>query len=184
LARRFEQQLQTFFYRADEDAGALLAASEGLPEPYGPVFQEMVAEYLAFSLENELYAVPIERVREIVKVPLLTEVPRAKSEVLGVMNLRGEVIPVYDVKPRLHLSQQPSLVRGPGDVPRASRVVLLRDDLGDAGILVDSVSQVVKLPAAGLEQAPAAAESSAAVAGIGRKNDQLYIVLDVTEVLR
>ncbi len=184
MARRFEQQLQSFFYRPDEDAGALLAASEGLPELIGPVYQEMVNEYLAFTLETELYAVPIERVREIVKVPSLTEVPRARAEVLGVMNLRGEVIPVYDVKPKLHLSQQPALVRGPADVPRAARVVLLRDDLGDAGILVDSVSQVVKLPAASLEQAPAAAESSSAVAGIGRKSNQLYIVLDVQEVLR
>jgi purine-binding chemotaxis protein CheW len=183
VPRRFEQQLQTFFYRADEDAGALLAI-EGLPEPIGPVFQEMVNEYLAFTLENELYAVPIERVREIVKVPPLTEVPRARAEVMGVMNLRGEVIPVYDVKPKLHLSQQPSLVRGPADVPRSARVVLLRDDAGDAGVLVDSVSQVVKLPTASLEQAPAAADSSACVAGIGRRGDNLYIVLDVQEVLR
>jgi len=181
---RFEQQLTTFFYRPDEDAGVLTAASEGLPEPFGPVFQELVAEYLAFSLESETYAVPIERVREIVKVPPLTEVPRARAELLGVMNLRGEVIPVYDVKPKLHLSQQPALVRGPQDVQRLARVVLLRDDVGDAGILVDSVSQVVKLPAAGLEQTPLGADSSAAVAGIGRKNDQLYIVLDVSEVLK
>ncbi len=179
---RFEQQLTTFFFRPDEDAGVLAAVSEGLPEAAPLVQEEQVGEYLAFSLENETYAVPIERVREIVKVPPLTEVPRARAELLGVMNLRGEVIPVYDVKPKLHLSQQAALVRGPQDVQRGARVVLLRDDVGDAGILVDGVSQVVKLPSTGLEATPT--ESSAAVAGLGRRGEQLFIVLDVGEVLK
>jgi len=181
---RFDKTLEQFFYRPDEDAGALAAVTEGLPAPEGPVFQEMVAEYLAFELAGETYAVAIERVREIVKVPLLTEVPRARAELLGVMNLRGEVLPVYDVKPKLRLSDQPAVVRGPSDVGRGARVVLLRDEVGDAGILVDSVSQVVKLPAASLEAAPSGAETTSAIAGLGRKNDQLYIVLDVGEVLQ
>ena len=179
----FDKQLEQFLYRLEEDAGALAAATLGLPEPQGPALHDVIAEYLAFELASETYAVAIERVREIVKVPLLTEVPRARAELLGVMNLRGEVLPVYDVKPKLSLAEQPAVVRGPSDVPRTARVVLLRDDAGDAGILVDSVTQVVKLPAAALEATPAGSASSAAVAGIGRKDDHLFIVLDVREVL-
>ncbi len=145
---------------------------------------EKPQEFLAFRLATETYAVPIADVREIVKVPLLTEVPRGQKGLLGVMNLRGEVLPVYDVKLRLGLADQAPVVSGPDDVPRAARVVLMRDTLGDAGVLVDGVEEVVKLLASRFEPPPAGTVDRDSISGLARKGDALYILLDVAQVLR
>ncbi len=176
--------LDSFFYRADEEVGPLEKLQTDSAEPVLPVDAEEPKEYLAFHLETETYAVPIEDVREIVKVPLLTEVPRGQKGLLGVMNLRGEVLPVYDVKHRLGLIAHPPVVTGPTDLPRAARVVLVRDEQGDAGVLVDGVDEVVKLWVSRFEAAPAGTSDRDSISGLARKGDALYILLDVAQVLR
>jgi purine-binding chemotaxis protein CheW len=175
--------LDAFFYRADEEVGALEALqAEPLSEP-SPLAAEEPREFLAFRLEHETYAVAIEAVREIVKVPLLTEVPRGDKGLLGVMNLRGEVLPVYDVKHRLGLIEQVPVVTGPSDVPKSCRVVLVRDDEGDAGVLVDAVEEVVKLLPSRFEPPPPGTSDREAIAGLARKGEALYILLDLNEAL-
>ena len=176
--------LDTFFYRPDEEVGPLEKVQPDSAEPVTPIDTEEPQEFLAFRLETETYAVAIEDVREIVKVPLLTEVPRGHKGLLGVMNLRGEVLPVYDVKHRLGLIDKSPVVTGPGDMPRTARVVLVRDDQGDAGVLVDGVAEVVKLLASRFESPPAGTTDRDSIVGLARKGDALYILLDVAQVLR
>ena len=77
----------------------------------------------------------------------------------------------------------PQRVTGPTDVPRESRVVLLKDPEGDAGILVDRVQGVVRLPLSKLEPAPQLGLERRAVAGLGRADGNLYILLDVEAAL-
>jgi purine-binding chemotaxis protein CheW len=174
---------EAFFYRPDEEVGALDQLQAEASEQPGPIAAEEPEEFLAFGLENETYAVAIGEVREIVKVPLLTEVPRGQRGLLGVMNLRGEVLPVYDVKHRLGLIDAVPVVSGPQDLPRAARVVLMRDEQGDAGVLVDRVNEVVKLLPSRFEAPPPGTSDREAIAGLARKGDALYILLDVTRVL-
>lgn len=178
----FEQLLHGFLYRADEPGLPGLAWLEDAPKPE-TVGDELPEEFLAFTLADETYAVGIELVREIVKVPPLTEVPRAPRELLGVMNLRGEVLPVYDVRARLLLKPQVQPVRGPEDVTPKSRVLLMRSDAGDAGILVDGVEGVVRLLPSLTEAAPAGGTEKPYLTGLSRKGDRLYILLDVEKVL-
>lgn len=175
--------LDAFFYRPDEEVGPLeqLQAEPAAVAP--PVPAEEPEEFLAFILENETYAVAIGMVREIVKVPLLTEVPRGSKDLLGVMNLRGEVLPVYDVKHRLGLLPRVPVITGPSDVPRACRILLLRDDEGDAGVLVDRVDEVVKLLPSRFEPPPPGTSDREAITGLARKGDALYILLDLAEAL-
>ena len=121
--------LDDFFYRPDEDEGPCVAlASDREEERPRRCRRSAPSEFLAFSLEDECYAVPIGEVREIVKVPPLTEIPRAAPQPAGVMNLRGEVLPVYDLKPRLRLAARRGAHR-PERRPRAAaqgaRVVLI-----------------------------------------------------------
>lgn len=180
---RFEDNLTAFFYRPDEDTAGVL---ELLPEPtQAPVVlqAEEPREYLAFQLEGETYALPLVAVREIVKVPPLTEVPRGGRHLLGVMHLRGEVLPIYDIKKRLDLATVPPHVRGPESVPRAARVVLVKDLEGDGGILVDHVDEVVRFPPSALEARAGLGAERGLVNGIGRKGERLYILLDEAEVL-
>lgn len=176
--------LDSFFYRPDEEVGPLEKLQTDSVEPVTAIDTEEPQEFLAFRLEAETYAMAIEDVREIVKVPLLTEVPRGQPGLLGVMNLRGEVLPVYDVKHRLGLLEKPPVVTGPADLPRASRVVLVRDEQGDAGVLVDGVEEVVKLLASKFESPPPGTTDRDSIIGLARKGDALYILLDVAQVLR
>jgi purine-binding chemotaxis protein CheW len=186
---RFEELLEDFFYRKDEPVGDLFEPGSQEDLPAGPALEEAPAEFLAFALGPETYALPIERLREIVKVPPLTEVPRGPAELLGVMNLRGEVLPVYDLKLRLQLSSAPAQVAGPhadlGQLPRGARVLVLSDERGDAGVLVDRVQEVLKLRPSMVEPAPrgVAAADRSSIAGIGRRGDELFILLDLGQAL-
>nr|WP_242588555.1 chemotaxis protein CheW [Corallococcus macrosporus] len=183
---RFEALLDAFFYRPDEDVGGLLDFAAGSDDLSPPLLEEEPVEYLAFRLETECYAVPILAVREICKVPLLTEIPRAEPHLLGVMNLRGELLPVYDVKLRLRLAEAPPVVAGPdaGLPPRAARILVLKTDDGPAGVWVDSVAGVVRLKPSMVELSPAGLRGDRdCVAGLGRKGSQLYILLDPEQAL-
>jgi len=176
---RFQEQLDRFFYDADEAVGPFLELAPEVDASALTLPQETPEDFLAFALEGEIYAVPITQVREILKVPVLTEVPRAASNILGVMNVRGDVLPVYDLKRRLQLVDQVPVVRSPQDVPRSARVVLVHDAEGPAGIFVDRIEGVVKLVLSRLEVAPNLGLDRNCIAGLGRKGDALFILIDL-----
>jgi len=183
---RFSELLEDFFYRPDEDVGGLLDFSAGSDEVLPLTPEETPEEYLAFILEGETYAVPIRSVREIGKVPPLTEIPRAEPWLLGVMNLRGDVIPVYDLKLRLKLSDKAPMVAGPDaqPPPRLARILVAHTQEGPAGVWVDAVKDVVRLKPSMLEPAPSGLGGERdCVVGIGRRNSQLYILLDLEQAL-
>jgi purine-binding chemotaxis protein CheW len=180
--------LDSFFYRPDEDIGLIQEVVAGTDESLEPVAEEIPEEYLAFQLEGELYAVPIHGVREIVKVPPLTEVPRAAPNLLGVMYLRGEVLPVYDIKVRLRLADNAPLVAGPDATvtpPRGTRIIVVQTVDGLAGIWVDAVSEVVRLRPSMLELAPPGVGGGErdCVVGLGRRKQELFILLDIWQAL-
>jgi purine-binding chemotaxis protein CheW len=183
---RFSELLDDFFYRPDEDVGGLLEFAAGSDEMLPPTAEETPEEYLAFVLEDEWYAVPIHSMREIGKVPPLTEIPRAEPYLLGVMNLRGDVIPVYDLKLRLKLTDRPALVAGPDAPPpsRSARILVAHTEAGPAGVWVDAVKDVVRLKPSMLEPAPPGLGGERdCVVGIGRRGAQLYILLDLQQAL-
>ena len=136
------------------------------------------AEHLAtFHLGREEYGVDVRRVQEIIRVPPITRVPRAPERLRGVVNLRGRVIPVFDLKRRLGL--------GEVEVQRASRIVVvrLRDRL--LGLLVDAASQVLQVPLSAITAAPeeGGAPEVAGVRGVARLPERLIILLDLEKAL-
>lgn len=95
-------------------------------------------ELLVFSIDGALYALPIERIREIVRPRALTPVPHVPSAVLGVISLRGEILQVLDTRRRLGLA---AVARA-----RASRVIVLNGEDGRVtGLLVDAVHEVLRV---------------------------------------
>jgi len=111
---------------------------------------ELLRELLVFGLDDGLYAIAVERVREIVRYRELTAVPRSPDWMLGVIALRGEVVEVVDLRSRLGLAT--------GETDRSSRIIVLHGDAERVtGILVDSVSVVHRaseqnmMPAQGIE---------------------------------
>lgn len=179
--------LDAFFYRPDEEESGLLDLGSTADAP-APVPEEPPREYIAFWLSGECYAVPISSLREIVKVPQLTEIPRAPENLLGVMNLRGEVMPVYEVKKRLRLVDHVMKIAGPEaasvSLPRGARVLVMNAVDGPWGVLVDAVSGVVRLRPSTLETPPQGLRGERdCIVGIGRKKDQLFILLDLERAL-
>ena len=172
-----EDPLDEFFWREDEVAAGLPAILAAAPARPAEV-EEARSEWLTFLLAGEEYAVAIENLREILKAPAITEVPRAPAHVLGVIMVRGEVIAVFDPRRRLGL---------PAAAPtRQSRVLVCDAGSGRRGLLVDAVSQVVRLTPSQVEPRPTGIGGASAefIHGIGRQGDRMFILLDLAEVVR
>ncbi len=134
----------------------------------------LLRELLAFELGGDPYALPVERVREIVRLRPVTPMPRVPEVVLGVIALRGEVLQVVDLRRRLGM---PS-----ADPTRRSRIVVLHaEDGGTTGLLVDAVTEVLRLPESEIsESAPGEAETVEALCSRG---DEFVSLIDLERVL-
>jgi len=133
-------------------------------------------QLVSFTLGEEEYAVDILKVREIIRVPNITRVPRAPEFVEGVINLRGKVIPVIDLRKRFGLSA--------GDYTKGTRIIVLELER-TIGMVVDGVSQVLRLGAESVEPPPPIVSgiSSEYLKGVGKVDDRLIILLDVDKIL-
>jgi purine-binding chemotaxis protein CheW len=144
-------------------------ASEPKPEP--------MIHLVAFRLGDELYAAPVERVVEIIRVQELTRVPQAPDHVRGVQNLRGSILPVLEVKTRLGL---PKAILTP-----ESRTMVVEGHERLVGLLVDSVVQVIRVPRSYLEPPPPEVRSrcSEYVVGIAKIGGRMALMLDLDKLL-
>jgi purine-binding chemotaxis protein CheW len=130
-------------------------------------------ELLLCTVDGAPYALPVERVREIVRMRPITPIPRAPELVRGAISLRGQVVQVIDLRRRLGMA--------PAEPTRASRFVVLRGDEGAVtAILVDAVREVLRLPAPALREAPAHCE---AVEALCERDGAFVSVLDLDRVL-
>jgi purine-binding chemotaxis protein CheW len=134
-------------------------------------------QLVVFQLGAEFYGVEIARVHEIIRLQAVTRVPRAPAFVEGVINLRGKVIPVVDLRRRFGLPT--------ADHTRASRIVVV--EIGDqvVGVVVDGVSEVLRVNGATVEPpSPVVAGiDSEYIHGIAKLDDRLVILLDLDRVL-
>lgn len=124
-------------------------------------------EYLAFRLAGDQYAAPVAIIREILKSPPLTEVPRAPHAVLGIISVRGQLVTVVDLRRRLRLEETAPT--------RRSRVLLAESDARETiGLLVDEVLQVYRFAEDEIELAAPALGGEVAdfIAGIARPVDE------------
>ncbi|GFO53303.1 hypothetical protein GMSM_03100 [Geomonas sp. Red276] len=132
---------------------------------------------VSFGLGNECYGVPIESVQEIIRAEGITHVPGAPSHVKGVINLRGRIIPVVDLRRRFLLPE--------GEASDAQRIMVVELGPKRIGMLVDSVSQVIRVPAALVEELPeeAVAVEEKYLQGVGKLEDALVFILDLQRAL-
>jgi purine-binding chemotaxis protein CheW len=178
--------LRAFRYHPDEDVSGLSALpphAEGGAPPT-PVEQEL-REYLSFELEEATYAVPLGTVLEILRARPLVEIPRAQPPLLGVLDLRGTVTPVYDLGLGLGLRENIRRVAGPPEecevVPREARILVARTAAGPAGMWVDRVRDVVRLAAASIHDV---SPGEGAVVGRATGREKPLLLLELERVLR
>jgi purine-binding chemotaxis protein CheW len=137
-------------------------------------------KYLAFLLANEEYAIPVLKVREIMGVQHITAVPQTPSAVKGVINLRGKVIPVIDLRLKFGLREAEYTQR------TCIVVVQLSGDVaGQMGVVVDEVSEVLNLGEADIEDTPVFGQGVSVpyVTGMAKIKGQVKILLDIDQVL-
>lgn len=135
------------------------------------------AQLVVFDLAAEFYGVDIGDVREIIRMQSITGVPRAPQFVEGVIDLRGRVVPIVDLRKRLGL-----LVT---EHTKESRIVLVDITGRDVGVIVDGVTEVLRIPLSSVEP-PSTMINDADAAflrGIARLEDRLIILLDLSKVL-
>jgi purine-binding chemotaxis protein CheW len=136
-----------------------------------------VEEYLCFRVAHEGYAINIMAIKEIVKPRDVTEVPRMPAFILGVISLRGVIIPVMDMRLRLSLPASPATGR--------ERIVVLRMEAGFCGVLVDEVIQVARIKKSGIEDPPAVLDGIDRdfVTGLGHFDNRMLIILNLGAIL-
>jgi purine-binding chemotaxis protein CheW len=132
-------------------------------------------ELLVLWLDDDPYALPVERVREIVRLRPITPMPRVPAAVRGVLSLRGEIVQVIDLRLRLGLAATPAAD------PRRRIIVLHGEDGQMTGLLVDRVSEVLRLRDEELR--PPTGRDSDTVAALAPQNDRFISVFDVDRVL-
>lgn len=131
---------------------------------------------VTFHLDREQYGVDIGSVQEIIRVGTITAVPNTPPFVKGVINLRGKVIPVLDLRRRLLLPE--------ATLTKKSRIMVVEAAGKTLGVLVDEVSQVMKLPGAAVESPPDDVDANRAfVRGIGKLDSRLVMLMDLGKVL-
>jgi purine-binding chemotaxis protein CheW len=132
---------------------------------------------VTFALDREEFGIPIEQVREVIRVGEITRVPQARLHVRGVTNLRGRVLAVVEIRTRMGLPA--------AEITPRSRVVVVGVHDRILGILVDGVSQVVKVPAETVAPAPEEVLSPGTdyITGVARWNSRLIMLLDLEKVL-
>jgi len=134
-------------------------------------------EFVTLTTAGQLFGLPIARVQDVFKPERITRVPLAGPEIAGVLNLRGRIVTIIDMRRRLDLQ-----VREDGSRPMAIGIEAKGESFG---LLVDAVGEVLKLPNAEREPNPINLDRklSAVSVGVYRLDGQLLVVLDVDRVL-
>ncbi len=146
------------------------------PETKTEASRDLGGKYLTFLLDDEEYGVEILKVREIIGIMDITKVPQTPDYVEGVINLRGKVIPVIELRSKFRLQRT--------EYDESTCVIVV--DVGMLmGIIVDTVQEVHDIPAAEIEPPPklGAAVDTTFILGMGKVNDDIKILLDIDKVL-
>ncbi len=135
-------------------------------------------KYLTFSLGKEEYGLPVLKVREIIKVMDITQVPQVPSHVRGVINLRGRVIPVIDLRMKFGFAACEH-------TDQTCIIVVEVVHLGMIGVVVDAVSEVLNIPAADIDAAPDFGNNLMTdyILGLAKVKGTVKILLDLDRVL-
>ena len=143
------------------------------------VVERDTTQYVMVCLGEEKYGIDIMNIDNIVRMQQMTRVPKAQEYVNGVINLRGEVVPVMSIRKKMHLAED--------EITKATRIIILKlEQYGTIGVLVDEVIGVVTIDNSLVEKVTYDLEDDTEVfiSGVGKLDDGLISLLDLNLVLR
>lgn len=136
-----------------------------------------VTQWVTFRLEDETYGINVMQVQEVLPMTDIAPVPGAPPFVMGIINLRGNVVTVIDTRMRFGLSTR--------ELEEGGRIVVIEAGDQVAGMLVDSVAEVIEVKAAEVDVAPGVGneESARYIYGVVSRDEQLLILIDINKML-
>jgi len=136
-----------------------------------------VLQWVTFQLEEETYGINVMQVREVLRYTEIAPVPGAPDYVIGIINLRGNVVTVIDTRARFGLMQ--------GETNDNTRIIVIESERQVIGILVDSVAEVVYLRSSEIDTTPSVGtdESSKFIQGVSNRDGKLLILVDLNKLL-
>ncbi|MFT7682978.1 MAG: purine-binding chemotaxis protein CheW [Moritella dasanensis] len=139
--------------------------------------EDEVLQWVTFKLENEIYGINVMQVQEVLRYTEIAPVPGAPNYVIGIINLRGNVVTVIDTRVRFGLM--------PSEVSENSRIVIIEAEKQVIGILVDGVAEVVYLRSSEIDMAPSVGtdESAKFIQGVSNRDGELLILVDLNKFL-
>ena len=135
-------------------------------------------QYIVVKIGNEQYGIDIQYIDNIVRNQKITRVPKAQPYFKGVINLRGEIIPVMSIRLRLGLEDD--------EFTDKTRIIIIKIDSSTIGVVVDQVKEVVTLVQDNVEKVTRTASDDAFsnyISGIGKSNDELISLLDIVSLV-
>ena len=143
----------------------------------GSVSDSEVFQWVTFQLDRETYGVNVKQVREVLRYTDIAPVPGAPKYVLGIINLRGNVVTIIDTRLRFGLDS--------ADVTDNTRIVIIEAETQTVGILVDSVAEVVYLKSSEIDVAPNVGTDECAkfIQGVCNRDDDMLILVDLNKLL-
>jgi purine-binding chemotaxis protein CheW len=139
--------------------------------------EDPILQWVTFRLENESYGINVMQVQEVLRYTEIAPVPGAPPYVLGIINLRGNVVTVIDTRSRFALPN--------AETTDQTRIVIIEAENQVVGILVDAVAAVVYLRQSEIETTPNVGndESAKFIQGVCHKNDELLILVDLEKLM-
>ncbi len=138
---------------------------------------ELAGKYLTIKLKDEFYGVPIRPIGDIIEIQEYTEVPQTADYVKGVINLRGTVIPVIDLRKKFGMEER--------EYDKKTCIIVVSLDEIQTGLIVDRVEEVLEFADEEIDPAPSMSSQVQVkfIAGIGKKEDEVYILLELEKIL-
>ena len=149
----------------------------GFDDDFDSLDEGEIIQLVGLKLGDEEYAIDVLKIQEIIRTVEITSVPRTDSFVLGVMNLRGKVIPVVDLRVRFSLDKM--------DFDKETRIIVVRFETEHIGFVVDEVTEVIRISKNMVEPTPPLVGSIGQeyILGICKYDDRLIILLDIDTVI-
>lgn len=132
---------------------------------------------VTFKLGNNEYAIDIMQAKEIIKMEKITLIPNAPDYVEGVINLRGNIIPIVDLKKRFNLEEN--------DGEKNTGIIIVKIDDVDMGIIIDAISKVVSIATSNIQPPPPMLSGIGQkyIKGVAKLEDKLLVVLDLEKLI-
>jgi purine-binding chemotaxis protein CheW len=139
--------------------------------------EEDITQLVGFIIGHEEYAIPILNIQEIIKPIDYTRVPSTPEYVLGVFNLRGNVIPLIDLRSKFNLATK--------NQDSETRYIVMKDDENIAGFVIDKLTEAIRLKESQIEPAPETLhKEKGMISGIGKRADSILTILKVDVLLK